>query len=170
MRKFFTIMMVAMISLVAVSCDDRNDTEVVGDGDTYAVMKDISASFNAANGYTASESFTINPTDVVLAYRNVSTNSTPVWQPIPKTYYLDNLGTVTGRELDYNYDFTSQDIQIYTEANFDQAVMTPAETSTYLTNQRFRIVLVPASQGKNANVDYNDYESVIKYYNIKDRP
>lgn len=160
--------MVAIIGLVTVSCDDRND-QVVGDGDTYAVMKDITATFNASNGYTVSEGFSINPTDVVLAYRNVSANSTPVWQPIPKTYYLDNLGTVTGRELDYNYDFTSQDIQIYTEANFDQAVMTTAETSTYLNNQRFRIVLVPASQGRNANVDYNDYYSVIKYYNIPDR-
>ncbi|HAI80078.1 MAG TPA: hypothetical protein DCL65_03485, partial [Chryseobacterium sp.] len=74
-----------------------------------------------------------------------------------------------GRELDYNFLFDTANIEIYTEANFDQATFTAAEATQYLNNQRFRIVLVPASQGKNAGVNYSDYNSVIKFYNIPDR-
>ena len=59
-------------------------------------------------------------------------------------------------------------MEIFTEANFDQATMTAAEATTYLNNQQFRVVLVPASQGKNANVDYRDYNSVIRFYNLDD--
>ncbi len=74
-----------------------------------------------------------------------------------------------GRELDYNFLFDAANVEIYTEANFDQATFTTAEANQYLNNQRFRIVLVPASAGKNTNVNYSDYQSVIKYYNIPDR-
>jgi hypothetical protein len=83
---------------------------------------------------------------------------------IPKTEYLSG-----GRELDYNFLFDQSNVEIYTEANFDQATFTTAEANSYINNQRFRIVLVPASKGKNANLDYSDYNSVIKFYNIPDR-
>lgn len=167
MKKFFTIMMVAMVGLVAISCDDRND-EVVGDGVTYAVMTDITASLTSGNSYAVTQGISIPNTDVVLVYRRV----VDAWQLIPKTVYLPNVATLpNGREFDYNFVFDTQNVQIrIDDPNFNLATeMTPAETNQYLTNQRFRIVLVPASQGKNANVDYSDYNSVIKYYNIPDK-
>ena len=37
--------------------------------------------------------------------------------------------------------------------------------NAYLNNQVFRVVLIPAS-GKNANVKYDDYKSVVEYYKI----
>lgn len=167
MKKFFTIMMVAMVGLVAISCDDRND-EVIGDGDTFAVMTDITASLTSGNSYAVTQGISIPSTDVVLVYRRV----VDAWQLIPKTVYLPNVPTLpNGREFDYNFVFDTQNVQIrIDDQNFNLATeMTPAETNQYLTNQTFRIVLVPASQGKNANVDYSDYSSVIKYYNIPDK-
>lgn len=166
MKNYFTILLMAIFGFLAVSCTDRNDEVLVDDNDTYPMMRDITGTFNSGNSYTISQGINIASTDVVLVYRNINSGSsgTAVWQLLPKTEYLSN-----GRELDYNFLFDTANIEIYTEANFDQATFTAAEATQYLNNQRFRIVLVPASQGKNADVNYSDYNSVIKFYNIPDR-
>lgn len=167
MKKYFTILLVAMVGFVAFSCEDRNNDVVTTDNDTYPVMKDITGTLNGANNYTISQGLAIAGTDVVLVYRNINSDSpgtSAVWQLLPKTEFVG-----AGRELDYNFLFDSSKVEIYTEANFDQALFTPVEANQYITNQRFRIVLIPASQGKNAQVDYSDYNSVIKFYNIPDR-
>ncbi|WP_027376034.1 hypothetical protein [Kaistella palustris] len=166
MKKYFTVMLLAIFGLIAFSCNDRNDDVVVNDQDTYPKMTDVTGTFNSGNGYSITQGITIGSGDVVLVYRNINSNTSAsaVWQLLPKTEYLDG-----GRELDYNFLFDTSTIEVYTEANFDQATMTSAEANKYLNSQRFRLVLVPASQGKNANVNYSDYESVIKYYNLPDR-
>jgi hypothetical protein len=167
MKKYFTVLFVAIFSLVIVSCDDRNDV-ITTDNDTYAVMKDVTGSLTSSNGFALTQGIDIPTTDVVLVYRRV----VDAWQPIPKAVYLPNVATLpTGREFDYNFVFDSQNVQIRVDdENFNLVTeITPTETNQYLANQTFRIVLIPASQGKNANVDYNDYNAVIKYYNIKDQ-
>lgn len=159
-------MLMAILSVAVVSCNDRNDDRIVQDNDTYSVVLDINNvgfSYDAQNGYFISRSFTkpLFNTDVVLMYRKIgSTNDgSPVWQSIPRTLYLNN-----GNELDYDFDFSKNDIMIYAKGNYDIST-----TPEYLTNQTFRVVLVPASSGgKNAGVDYSDYESVIKFFNIDD--
>ncbi|WP_449401544.1 hypothetical protein [Chryseobacterium wanjuense] len=160
MKKFLPILLLAFVSLFIFSCDDNNDN-VVGDGDTYPRMRDITGTFNSGNGYSFTQGINIASTDVVLIYRK-DVNANNAWQLIPKTYYLSG-----GRELDYNALFDSQNVEIYTEANFDQSTMTATEANQYLNNQTFRIVLVPASPAKNAStVDTKDYNAVVKYYNL----
>lgn len=166
MKKFLPILLLAFVSLFIFSCDNNDDA----DSDTVAVMKDATGTFSSGNNFTLGLDINIEGTDVVLVYRRVGN----VWQIIPKTYYLDDVQNLpTGRELDYNFDFTSQDVEIRTTANFNQATqMTGTETNQYLTNQTFRIVLVPANAAgkasKSASVDYNDYNAVVKYYNLND--
>ena len=166
MKKYFTLTLLAIFSFAAVSCDNRNDEVILQqDNDTYAVVLDINNvnfSYNATDGYFIERSFTkpLISTDVVLIYRKTgsTTDGSPVWQSIPRTLY------VAEGELDYDFDFSKNDIMIY--ANGDYNIST---TPQYLNNQTFRVVLVPASAGgKNANVDYSDYDSVIRYYNIDD--
>ncbi|QBO57504.1 hypothetical protein [Chryseobacterium salivictor] len=166
MKKYFTLMLIAMFGIIAISCDNRNDDVLVNDNDTYSVVLDINNvnfSYNAQDGYFISRSFTkpLYNTDVVLIYRKTGTASdgSPVWQSIPRTLYLNN-----GNELDYDFDFTKNDIMIYASGNYDIST-----TPQYLNTQTFRVVLVPASSGaKNANVDYSDYNSVITYFKIDD--
>lgn len=166
MRKLFTLALVAIFSLAAISCDNRNDEVLVQDNDTYSVVLDINNvnfSYNAQDGYHISRSFTkpLVSTDVVLIYRKAgsSTDGSPVWQAIPRTLYLSG-----GNELDYDFDFSKNDIMIYANGNYDIST-----TPTYLNNQTFRVVLVPASAGgKIGTVDYSDYNSVIRYFNIDD--
>ena len=166
MKNYFTILLLAIFGFLAVSCTDRNNDVLAEDNDTYPMMRDITGTLNSGNDYTINQGIDIKSTDVVLVYRNINSGSggSAVWQLLPKTEFLTG-----GRELDYNFLFDTKNVEIYTEANFDQATFTAAEATTYLNNQRFRIVLVPASQGKNINVDYSDYNSVIKFYNIPDR-
>ena len=65
MKKYFTLLLVAIFSLVIVSCDDRD--EVVGDGNTYSKMTDITGSFTDSNSYEISQGLVnTESTDVVL--------------------------------------------------------------------------------------------------------
>ncbi|TXF76334.1 hypothetical protein [Chryseobacterium sp.] len=164
MKNYLTIFLLAIFSIAAVSCTDRNDEVIVEDNPV--LMRDVTGTLNSTNSYTLTQGIDIATSDVVLVYRNINSNTTAsaVWQLLPKTEFLS-----AGRELDYNFLFDATAIEIYTESNFDQTTMTAAEANKYQNNQRFRIVLIPASAGRNANVDYNDYQSVIKFYNIKDK-
>ena len=167
MKKYFTILLLAIFGFTAITCTDRNDDVIVtNDNDTYPQMRDITGSLNSANQFTITQGINIAPEDVVLVYRNINSNNgnSAVWQMIPKTEFIG-----AARELDYNFLFDSQNVEIFTEANFDQNLLTPAEAAQYLTNQRFRIVLVPASATKNANVKYEDYDSVVKYFNLPNK-
>ncbi len=167
MKKYFLLALLGLFSFGALaSCDDRNNDVITQDNDTYSVVLDLNnVNFVKGNNnqYSISRNFTspLFSTDVVLMYRKAGTASdgSPVWQQIPRTVYLSS-----GRELDYDFDFSKNDIKIYADGNYDIST-----TPEYLNAQTFRVVLVPTSQGsKNANVDYSDYNSVIKFYNIDD--
>ena len=136
----------------------KNETAVSGS------FADITANFNPGNSYSVSQGLSINSTDVVLVYRQSGVdNGNPIWQQIPRTLFL------TEGELDYDFDFTKNDVLIKAGGTIDFSLQNAAFIANYLSNQRFRIVLVPASKGKNAQVDFSDYQSVIKFYNIPDR-
>lgn len=168
MKKFLPILMLAFVGLFIFSCDDNNDDNYDNvDYDTYSQMRDATGTFTAGDNYTLSMDITIQNTDVVLVYRKEGN----YWVSIPKTYYLDNVAApTTGRELDYSFNFNTSEVNISTSANFNQSTqMSGLEKDQYLNNQTFRVVLVPASAAKNANaVNLQDYNAVIKYYNIDD--
>ncbi len=160
-------MLIAIFSMAAVSCsDDRNDVVQGQDYDTYPVVLDINNEnfkYNNVHGYIVERSFEepLGNTEVVLIYRSAGVNNigSTVWQSIPRTLYVGD-----GDELDYDFDFSKDDIMIYAKGNYDIST-----TPEFLNNQTFRVVLVPASRGANkSSLDRTDYESVIKYYNIDD--
>lgn len=160
-------MMLGLLAVFLVSCDKDDDV----DYDTYSVVYDVRENLVNSTGsnidfvYGVYKKFEtpLNNSDVVLIYRQDTSSGTAVWKLLPKTYYFED------GELDYHFDFTANDIQIFADANFNLTTQSNAFKNQYLNNQIFRIVLVPASFGnKNNKVDYNDYESVIKYYNINE--
>ncbi|WP_336690869.1 MULTISPECIES: hypothetical protein [unclassified Chryseobacterium] len=166
MKKILPILIMAFVSLFIFSCDNSNDT-VTQDNDTYSKMRDVTGSFTSANSYAFTQGINIQSTDVVLVYRNLGA----AWQLIPKMEYIPNsTGMPNNREFQYNFVFDSQNVQIrIDDENFNLATgLTTAEANQYLNNQKFRIVLVPASGSKNSGVNYEDYNSVVKYYNLDD--
>lgn len=171
MKKYFTWMILAIFGgLFLMSCERNTDTV---DNDTYSVVYDIRENFvksstsNSLYGINKTFNTPLYSSDVVLIYRQDGTSSgNPIWKLLPKTYFL------TQGELDYTFDFTRNDIQIYANGNFDLSAQDTTFKNTYLNNQVFRVVIVPASMGKKSatsvKIDYNDYDAVIKYFNIDD--
>lgn len=161
MKKLISLLFLSLLAFFVISCDNDDDTYV--DNDTYPVVLNISNenfTWDSNLGYNISKTFSssLGSADMVLIYRqNGTSEGNPIWQQIPRTLY------VTQGELDYDFDFTVNDIVIYAGGTYDLST-----TPQYLNNQTFRVVLIPASQGKNANVDYSDYNSVIKYFKIDD--
>lgn len=168
MKKYFTLTAFALLgSFILTSCATENDDRT--DYDTYSVVYDlINATFSSANDFTLYYNFpsTLNTysSDVVLVYRKKDVYSgNSVWEQIPKTVYFD-----AGKELDYDFDFTVNDVRIFVQGNYD--LVTTTTPAGYLNNQTFRIVLVPAHYIHKSvtPIDYSDYNAVINYYNIDD--
>ncbi|GEN73484.1 MULTISPECIES: hypothetical protein [Chryseobacterium] len=175
MKKILLFLFLGAVGFTAYSCDNDDDVVQAVDYDTISQMKDITGSFSSSGNYTISQGLNIPSTDVVLVYRLVSGN---VWQQIPKSVYIpDVAGKPTNRVFDYNFVFNAQNVEIrIDDENFNLPTdLTSGEIATYLNNQTFRIVLVPASatgvggaKNKQAAVDYSDYNAVVKYYNLDD--
>ncbi len=93
--------------------------------------------------------------DMILVYRlSGVSNGLDIWESIPKTIYFSN-----GEELDYNFDFTTNDISIYLGYT-DQSVLTP----NFIQNQVFRVVIIPGYlSNKVANdTSYGNVKEVLK--------
>lgn len=164
MKKLFSFFMIALLGFLVVSCttDSRDNST---DNDTYPLVYDLTANFQNTNGkYVISKTFNPIPsTDVILVYRKSGVDgANPVWQQIPRTLFLPE------GELDYDFDFTRQDFAIYAGGNIDIAAQSAAFKNSYINNQTFRVVFVPAAATGRGNVDYSNYDEVIKYYNIND--
>jgi hypothetical protein len=160
MKKLFSLAIIGLLILTVVSCTRANDS----DNDTYSTAYDldnVSFTKDSSGIYTVARNFN-NPlveSDVVLIFRKSGTtyDGSAIWESIPRTLYL------TQGELDYDYDFSNVDILIKAGGTFD-----PGLAPTYINNQTFRVVVVPAKTGKNTSIDFTNYESVAKFYNIKE--
>lgn len=163
MKKLVPIVLIMLLGLTAISCKNDDD-KIYVDYDTYPVVYDLkNIDFEWVDGaFSIYRTFdqTMYPTDVLLVYLQNGTASggAPIWQQIPITFF-----TPEG-EVDYNFDFSMNDVQIYAGGTFD------LQGTSYVNNKTFRIVFIPASDGQTGKnqVDYSDYNSVIQHYDIDD--
>ena len=167
MKKALVYLLV-VFSLTFTSCIGpqgmSGDTGYSAEAEVFE-LRNINFDYNAVDGYTIYRSLNPNiyASDNILIYRMTSTINpqTPVWQSIPRTLFLGN-----GQELDYDFDFSKQDFTIYAGGNFNLATM-----PVYLTNQTFRIVIIPryfSNKSAQKNIDYSDYNAVVKAYHIQE--
>lgn len=178
MKKIIPILLLAGATLTAVSCERNNDVIVdQTDNDTYSQVLETTGTFTYSNGELSfGESFTtpLYDADQVLVYRLVSDSGADVWQLIPRTAYLTN-----GYQLDYDYDFSKNDVKFYAGGNFDKQNV-PAEVKPWITKQTFRVVLLPgyfpnamngqklSTKSLEGKVNFENYNEVIKEYKIDD--
>ncbi len=114
------------------------------DGDSLiGTIFEIEGDFTAANQYQLfydfPGNFEIYDTDVVLVYIlwdvvNVNGKNTDVWRALPQTLVFDQ------GVLQYNFDYTVNDVRVFLETTMPASELLPAETQ----DQVFRIVVLPA--------------------------
>lgn len=156
---------IALIGIVMLqSCTVREDVAAptFKDNDTISAVTEATVSFNSGNNYKRLITFNrpIFKSDVVLVYHLYDVvNGNDVWRQMPQTYYIGATG-----ELDYNFDFTSYDVNIFLGANFNLNTL----SAVWTQNQTFRIVVVPASFAGKVAIDYSNYNEVINAYGLND--
>lgn len=158
-------LLLVLIGFVSLQSCTVNENSV--DNDTISEvfeLRNVNFSYNSIDGYTIYRTLSpqIYASDVILIYRMAGTidANTPIWQQIPRTLYLPQ------GELDYDFDFSKEDFTIYAGGTYDLAT-----TPSYITNETFRIVIVPGyfSNKMAHKVDLSDYNAVVKVFNIDDK-
>jgi hypothetical protein len=156
-RKMTLILaVIGMITLGSCSSNDDVDNDTIG-----TVFEYTNVDF-LPNDYTVTLTYPyeIFNSDMVLVYRLSGTfGGDDVWKLLPETNYFDD-GTLDYR---YDFDFTVLDAQVNIEG-YDLGGLSAAVTQ----DQILRVVVIPAGFGKNNSVDFNDYNAVVKAYNIKE--
>lgn len=108
--------------------------------------------------------FEMLESDVALVYLlwEVDDQGTEIWRPIPTSLFLPE-GT-----LQYNFDFTRFDVAVFMDGDFPMNFLGPGYTDDWIV----RVVVVPGLFGTAARskppVDFNVYDEVKSYYNLKD--
>lgn len=118
---------------------------------------EIEVDFTSANGYQIVEDygFTVLDSDVTLVYILWDeTNGNPIWRLIPQIVEFDQ------GQLQYNFDFTSQDVSIFLDGTIDFGLL----GAEWTQNQVFRVVVIPADNV--GAIDVNNFEAVLKAGNI----
>ncbi|MBN1819827.1 MAG: hypothetical protein JXR31_08615 [Prolixibacteraceae bacterium] len=169
MKKLSGILALATI-LFFTACD-----EVPGpagppgeDGESFlGSVFEIEGDFTSANNYELffdfPSNFEIYETDVVLVYilweqaTGSNNQSIDVWRALPQTRIL-NEGI-----LQYNFDYTYEDVRIFLDGDIDFNYLSPADKM----DQIFRIVVFPADYAKDADLDISNLNSVMNFLNME---
>ena len=109
MKKIILLLAITA-SFLFHSCSPKEEIHA----DLLAEVFQVTTSFTAANNY--SKLITLNPpiynSDMVLVYRSFDViNGQRVWRQLPQAVYL-----IQG-ELNYNFDFTRNDINLFLESD-----------------------------------------------------
>lgn len=154
--------------LVIVSCEgDRGPIGPPGPiGDPgvalIGTILEIEGDFTSQNGYSFVYEFPpseveVFESDVVQVYLledviNDNGESVDLWTPLPNSFFFDD-----GSQLVYNYNHTFFDVNIFLDGNVNFNTLPNA----YLTNQVFRIAIIPAAFAEN-NPNLNSYEALMQ--------
>lgn len=144
------------------------------DGESFlGSVFEIEGDFTSSNNYNLYFQFpsniTVYDTDVVLVYilwdiaEDNSGNPIDVWRLLPQTVVLRNENTGNDEVLQYNFDYTFADVQVFLEGTIDFNTLLPAETD----NQVFRIVVFPADFITQKGLDISDYSMMMKSLGVK---
>lgn len=144
--KKLTTMILLMATAFFMSCEGpMGPPGLPGEDGTnlLGTIFELEGDFKPSNEYQLffdfPNNFEIYNTDVVLVYIlwdvvNVNGKNTDVWRLLPQTIVLDE------GVIQYNFDYTVNDVRIFLEATIPFNELLPAETQ----DQVFRIAVLPA--------------------------
>ncbi|MDX1284147.1 MAG: hypothetical protein R3182_04000 [Draconibacterium sp.] len=167
MKKLASILIIAMAMIIA-SCEGpigppgMPGEPGVDGGIMLGSIFEIEGDFTQSNNYNLyfefPSSFEIYDTDVVLVYILwEQVDGLDVWRLLPQTVVLPE------GVLQYNFDYTLADVQVFLEFTVPESSLRPAETK----DQIFRIAVLPADFAAKETVDVTDFNSILKSPEIK---
>lgn len=113
------------------------------------------------------ENFSMRESDVVLVYalwevETVNGQDLEIWRQLPQSILTEE-GLVQ-----YNFDFTISDVEVFIEAEFSPSTLGPDFTDDWL----LRAVVIPAQFEENGRfvTDYSDYRAVVERFGLTDAP
>lgn len=97
--------------------------------------------------------------DVALVYflwdvEDVNGQQVDVWRSLPQQVFAP-FGTIQ-----YNYDFTLNDVRLFMEGNFSAADLAPIDTDNWVV----RVVIVPGDFWSGGRTSYPAYDEVIQQF------
>lgn len=149
--KKLTTMILLFASAFILSCEGPMGPPGEDGTDLLGTIFELEGDFQPSNNYELffdfPNNFEIYDTDVVLVYIlwdvvNVNGKNTDVWRLMPQTIVLkDVYPNYTETDvLQYNFDYTVNDVRIFLETTMPLNELLPAETQ----DQVFRIAVLPA--------------------------
>jgi hypothetical protein len=160
--KTITRIFLALTMIALVACEIDTYTDVPDNELFVGTVFEIEGDFTRQNDFMLyfgfPKTFKVYESDVVLVYilwEQVTDNSgktADVWRLLPQTVVLKE------GILQYNYDFTQADVQIFLDGSIDLNTLLPAEA----LDQVFRIVVLPADFALKNSLDVSNYNLVIK--------
>ena len=177
--KKLNLLLGALVTILFISCEgpqgppgfdgfDGLDGQDGADGiNILGKVVDIEGTFSATNDYSIfyefPQSIEVFETDVVLVFLlwdvTEDGNGDPVdiWRLLPQTRILDQ------GLLQYNYDHTFFDVNIFLESDFDLSTLPAGDTD----NQVFRIAVLPA-ESTTGKLDTSNINSVLSHLGISE--
>jgi len=176
MRKI-SIVLGAFLFLFIISCEgpigppgfDGRDGLDGQDGiNILGTVIDIEGDFVADDYsiiYEFPQTVEVFESDVVLVYilwdqfEDGNGEAVDIWRLLPQTLLLDQ------GILQYNYDFTFFDVNIFLDTDFDKSTLLPADTD----NQIFRIAVLPAEFAAGSKLDRSNVKAVMNTIGVTEK-
>jgi len=156
MKKLLSILVVVS-ALFLVSCEGPvGPVGPPGEDAFIGSVFEIEGDFSSGNDYKMYTEYpnnlTVYESDVVLVYILWElADGMDVWRLCPQTVVLDE------GVIQYNFDYTVADVQVFMEFSVPESSLRPAETD----NQVFRIAVLPADYAKKEGVDIFDFNTIL---------
>lgn len=181
--KKITLVLSAIITLLLVSCSGNGRDGLDGlngfdglngldgqDGvNILGQIIDIEGDFTEADDYRIlfefPETIEVFETDIVLVYilfdqtEDSNGEAVDVWRLLPQTLIVDQ------GLLQYNFDHTFLDVNIFLEADFDFGLLSPGDTD----NQVFRIAVIPTTAAGRSSIDQSNVASVMASLGVEEK-
>jgi len=181
--KKITFAILAFTTLLATSCsvngldgrdgfdglDGRDGIDGQDGVNILGQVIDIEGDFVAQDDYSIfyefPQSIEVFETDVVLVYilfgqtEDSNGEAVDIWRLLPQTIILDQ------GLLQYNYDHTFLDVNIFLDADFDLETLQPGDTD----NQVFRIAVLPADSAGKSSVDHSNMSEVLSKLGVMEQ-
>jgi hypothetical protein len=170
MKTINTILAVGILALFTACVFETTPVRDGGDnnggsllGSVFEVKGDFKPSNDFSLLYTFPSSFKVYDSDIVLVYilwdqvKDQFGKTQDVWRLLPQTVVLDQ------GILQYNFDYTLKDVNIFLGGSIDLNKLLPAEA----LDQVFRIVVLPADFALYNSLDLKNFGLVLKAINVQ---